>query len=119
MFRTCQRKSNTIHAEFDLRCKQKDKFVYTFFVPAFDTIGQLQEEILIKLPSETNCSEEAESLLEQRQDVLISILSRAKPLSGLGFFFIDKPMIVSIIGAAITYIIVLLQFSLSENPNSK
>jgi 7tm Chemosensory receptor len=46
-------------------------------------------------------------------------LSRAKPLSGLGFFFIDKPMIVSIIGAAITYIIVLLQFNMSEIPNSK
>ena len=52
----------------------------------------------------------------QRQQALVSILVRAKPLTGQGYVSVDKPMVISIIGAATTYIIVLLQFSLAEKP---
>jgi hypothetical protein len=60
--------------------------------------------------------ERSESLLKERQDMLFSILSSVKPMTGHGYFNIDKPMITSIIGAAITYIVILVQFNMSEKP---
>jgi 7tm Chemosensory receptor len=92
-------------------------FDFSTLFLAFETIGSLQDEILMS-PMEENCCEEDESLLQQKQHALTSILSRAKPLMGEGFFNADKPMIMSVMGAAITYIIVLLQFNMSEKPTS-
>ena len=43
-------------------------------------------------------------------------MATAKPINGLGFFVIDKPMVTSFVGVATTYIVVLVQFNLSENP---
>ena len=86
----------------------------TLFYTALKAIDQLQDEILF-MHSIDNCDEATEQLIQQRQNVLVSILYRAKPLTGRGFFNVDKSTIISIIGAAVTYIIVLLQFNLSEN----
>ena len=61
-----------------------------------------------------DCDEATEQLIQQKQNALMSILSRAKPLTGRGYFNVDRQMIISVIGAATTYIIVLLQFNLSE-----
>jgi hypothetical protein len=55
-----------------------------------------------------------ESLLKERQEILSSILSTAKPISGQGFFNVERPMVTSIIGAATTYIVILVQFNMSE-----
>ena len=52
----------------------------------------------------------------QKRTILSSILATAKPINGLGFFVIDKPMVTSFVGVATTYIVVLVQFNLSENP---
>jgi hypothetical protein len=60
--------------------------------------------------------ERLEGLLKERQEMLSAILATAKPVTGQGYFSIDKPMITSIIGAATTYIVVLVQFNMSEKP---
>lgn len=66
------------------------------------------------MPVKEDSDEPADQLIHQRQNTLVAILSRAKPLTGQGFFNVDSSMIMSIIGAAVTYIIVLLQFNMSE-----
>ena len=62
--------------------------------------------------------ENAEHLLKERQDMLASILAMAKPLNGKGYFNVDRPMVMSIFSSAITYIIILVQFNMSENTPS-
>lgn len=62
--------------------------------------------------------EGTEHLLKKRQEMLVSVLAEAKPLNGKGFFNIDRPMIVSIFSAAITYIIILVQFNMAEKSPS-
>ena len=59
-----------------------------------------------------------DELIRGRQNTLVSIVSRAKPFTGVGYFNIDGRMIVSIIGAATTYIIVLVQFRMSETSST-
>ena len=66
------------------------------------------------MPATEDYDEAAEELIQLKQNALVALLSRAKPLTGRGYFNVDRPMIISIMGAAITYIIVLLQFTLSE-----
>ena len=62
--------------------------------------------------------ERAEYVLKERQEMLESILAKAKPLNGKGFFNVDRPMMMSIVSAATTYIIILVQFNMSENSPS-
>ena len=57
----------------------------------------------------------AEECRHQRRNILLSIVETAAPVTGKGFFTIDKPMVTSFIGTALTYIVVLVQFSTSEN----
>ena len=85
----------------------------TAVIPAFDTINQLQDEIIMSA-NDGDYEDADGGGFHQRQQALISILARAKPLTGQGYFLVDKPMVMSIIGASTTYIIVLLQFSLAE-----
>ena len=67
------------------------------------------------LSKSTEESKEAdETLLKSRQEMLISILSTAKPLTGQGFFNVNRTLVTSMISAATTYIVVLLQFNISE-----
>jgi 7tm Chemosensory receptor len=89
---------------------------FNFFnFPAYETINDVQSDIFLYKTEET-CDNRLESLLKERQEMLSSILSTAKPVTGQGFFSIDRPMITSIIGAATTYIVVLIQFNISEKP---
>ena len=85
-------------------------------VAAYETISQLQDEVMF-VPIKEGSDDVTENLVLLRQNALVSILSRAKPLTGRGYFIVDKSMIISIIGAATTYIIVLLQFNMSEKPD--
>ena len=73
----------------------------------------MRDAIVLKPPRE-DCNEAEESLLKERQEMLITILSTAKPLSGKGFFNLDRPLMTSMISAATTYIVVLVQFNMSE-----
>ena len=81
--------------------------------PAFDEIGSLQSEILLTTTMDV-CDDVAEHLLKERQEMLVQMLATAKPLNGNGLFNVDRPMIMSIISAAVTYIIILVQFNMSE-----
>ena len=49
-----------------------------------------------------------------RRNDLVAILESAQPLTGRGFFTVNNSVMTSIIGAATTYIVVLLQFDQSE-----
>ena len=81
--------------------------------PAIDEIVSLQSEILLSTTMNVY-DDGAEHLLKERQEMLLQILAAAKPLNGNGFFNVDRPMIMSIISAAITYIIIMVQFNMSE-----
>jgi hypothetical protein len=61
-------------------------------------------------------SDISECLIQRRRETLVSILSTAKPLHGRGFFCVNHSIVTSIIGAATTYIVVLVQFNISEKP---
>ena len=67
-------------------------------------------------PIDSVMTDASEDLVQRRRDTLVSILSTAKPLHGQGFFNVDHSIITAIVGAAITYIVVLMQFGMSENP---
>jgi len=58
----------------------------------------------------------SESFIQRQLDTLVSILSTARPLHGRGFFHVNHSIITSIVGAATTYIVVLVQFNISEKP---
>jgi hypothetical protein len=49
-----------------------------------------------------------------RRNELVAMLKTAEPMNGNGFFDVNNSVMTSIIGAATTYIVVLLQFDLSE-----
>ena len=53
-----------------------------------------------------------------RRNELLSILDSATPLSGAGYFSVKKSAVTSIIGAATTYVVVLVQFNLSEQSSN-
>ena len=76
----------------------------------------LRREILMG-PLTDNEDLDDEDLVQRRQNVLLSCLALAKPVHGQGFFNVNRPMITSIIGAATTYIVVLVQFNMSEKPD--
>lgn len=80
---------------------------------AFDEINNLQSEIILARSTKI-LDEMDERQLKERQEMLATMLVVAKPLNGKGFFNIDRPMIMSILSAAITYIIILVQFNMSE-----
>ena len=76
-------------------------------------INRMHAEIHLSKSNE-EFKESDETLLKSRQEMLISILSTAKPLTGYGFFNVDRTLVTSMISAATTYIVVLLQFNISE-----
>ena len=84
-------------------------------IAAYEAISQLQDEIEF-MPVMEECDKATDELIRQRKNELVSILSRAKPLTGGGYFNVDSPMIISVIGQATTYIIILVQFNTSEKP---
>ena len=84
---------------------------------AFDEIGNLESELFLARSSDI-FDEKAEHLLKERQEMLASILAVATPFNGKGCFNVDRPMVMSIFSAAITYIIILVQFNMSENTPS-
>jgi hypothetical protein len=61
-------------------------------------------------------SEDSENIIQRRREALVSILSTATPLHGRGFFNVNHSIVTSIVGAATTYIVVLVQFNISEKP---
>ena len=76
-------------------------------------INRMHAEIHLSKSNE-EFKESDETLLKSRQEMLISILSTAKPLTGQGFFNVNRTLVTSMISAATTYIVVLLQFNISE-----
>ena len=78
-------------------------------------INRMHAEIHLSKSNE-EFKESDETLLKSRQEMLISILSTAKPLTGYGFFNVDRTLVTSMISAATTYIVVLIQFNMSETP---
>ena len=78
-------------------------------------ISRMHAEMLLSKSTEES-KEADETLLKSRQEMLISILSTAKPLTGYGFFNVDRTLVTSMISAATTYIVVLIQFNMSESP---
>jgi hypothetical protein len=71
---------------------------------------QLKREILMKTAKDTSDDE----IVQLRKEILISLLSSAVPLNGKGYFEVGNSIVTSIIGAATTYIVVLVQFNISE-----
>ena len=76
-------------------------------------ISRMHAEMLLSKSTEES-KEADETLLKSRQEMLISILSTAKPLTGQGFFNVNRTLVTSMISAATKYIVVLLQFNMSE-----
>ena len=83
-----------------------------FLVVAFETITNVKKDILMKTGKVYFPEEE---IVQQKKEILISILSSAIPLNGNGYFQVKNSIVTSIIGAATTYIVVLVQFKISEN----
>ena len=54
-----------------------------------------------------------------RRNILFSFLSTPVPLNGMGFFQVNHSTMTSVIGAATTYLVVLLQFNISEESSAK
>jgi hypothetical protein len=88
-----------------------------FHITAFDKINNLQSEIFLARSMDIY-DDITERQLKERQEMLASMLVVAKPLNGKGFFNVDRPMMISIISAATTYIIILIQFNMSEKTTS-
>ena len=86
-----------------------------FSLLAFEAIHNFKTEILLA-PKDIVMSDELEDLVQRRRDTLVSILSTAKPLHGKGYFIVDNTIITAIVSAATTYIVVLVQFNMSETP---
>ena len=59
-----------------------------------------------------------EIVAQMRRNELLLMLDSATPLSGAGYFSVKKSVVTSIIGAATTYIVVLVQFNLSEQSSN-
>ena len=55
-----------------------------------------------------------EIINEKRIQIIVERMKTIEPLSGNGFFEVKKPTVTTIIGAAVTYMIILVQFKLSE-----
>ena len=85
---------------------------------AFETINNLRTEVLMAHVDE-DISDQSEDLIQRRRETLASILSTAKPLHGRGFFNINNSIVTTIVGAATTYIVVLVQFNMAEKPLPK
>ena len=80
------------------------------------TINKAKKEVTLSYTATGDC----ENLLKLRREVLTSILDSTVPLNGHGFFLVNNSILSSVVGAAITYIVVLLQFGMSEkSPGSK
>jgi 7tm Chemosensory receptor len=81
----------------------------TFF-SAYETIRESKTEIILS----NSLKNENEELFKIRRETIFSILDESVPLNGKGFFEVNNSTVTGVIGAAITYIVVLLQFSISE-----
>ena len=84
--------------------------LYLFPFKGFKTITNCKNEIVM-LPCRDFVEEDT---IQKQKEILISILSSASPLNGKGYFQVDNSIITSVIGAATTYIVVLVQFNISE-----
>jgi hypothetical protein len=68
----------------------------------------------------TNSREnQTEGTFRFRRETLLSILNTSIPLNGSGYFQVNNSVVTSVIGAATTYIVVLLQFNISEQEPNK
>jgi hypothetical protein len=81
---------------------------------AFEAINNFKTELLM-VQMDDDISDKSENLIQRRYETLVLILGTAKPLNGKGFFDVNHLIITSIVGAATTYIVVLLQFNMSES----
>jgi hypothetical protein len=91
----------------------RNKIVPPFL--AFETINNFKTEILMA-HTDDDISDNSESLMERRHETLVSILNTASPLHGQGFFNVNHSIATSLVGAATTYIVALVQFNMSEKP---
>ena len=53
----------------------------------------------------------------QKCQYLIMSLSEVKPMTGAGYFDISRGTLSSMLSVSLTYIIIMVQFQLSESPN--
>ena len=84
-------------------------------VSAFEAINKAKTEVTLS----NSATGDAENLFKLRREVLISILDSSKPLNGRGFFQVNNSIVTSVVGAATTYIVVLMQFGISERSACK
>jgi hypothetical protein len=83
--------------------------VKTFFA-AYETIRESKIEIILANSSKTGNKE----VFKIQRETIFSILDTSVQLNSEGFFQVNNSTVTAVIGAAITYIVVLLQFSISE-----
>ena len=86
------------------------KYLQMFYFVAYETTTSLKKEILMT----TAESFSEDQIVQQKKEILISILSSASPFNDKGYFQVGNSIITSVIGAATTYIVVLVQFNISE-----
>ena len=99
----------TLMTGFILRCYR----IASVSHKAFATIQTAKKEIILE-PMKMY-SDYDDTTLQMRRNELVAILDTAQPLNGYGFFVVNYSVITSIIAAATTYVVVLLQFDLSEH----
>ena len=83
---------------------------HLFSFKGFKMITNCQKEIVM-LPNGVFGEEDT---IQKQKEILISILSSASPLNGKGYFQVNNSIITSVIAAATTYVVVLVQFNISE-----
>jgi len=79
----------------------------------YQGLGMMASELRMKL---TNMKEEEGSSRQKEEaNIVLQELERRGPLSGLGFFTIERSTITGMLSTAVTYIIILVQFRMSTD----
>lgn len=81
---------------------------------AYEVINKAKKDVTLL----NTATGETEKLFKLRRDILVSILESSVPLNGRGFFQVNNSILTSVVGAATTYIVVLMQFGMSETANN-
>ena len=78
---------------------------------AFEALQEMKRNFQEKFLTSTSDGE------RQKWQYLIMSLSEVRPLSGAGYFDISRGTLTSMLSVSLTYVIIMVQFQLSESPN--